>query len=124
VLVVYDERLASPGVGAFLNERFREALGDVTRKGVHVRDVTIMTIHDLETKESTDGFSLTELLSAYLPEARGGMISLHNFLARHPTFSAMIRPNETLVATSMAEIEELQKRLFPKLEGEPTAAPH
>jgi hypothetical protein len=29
----------------------------------------------------------------------------------------MVRPNETLVATSLAEIEELQKRLFPKLEG-------
>jgi hypothetical protein len=117
VLVVYDERLASPGVGAFLNERFREALGDVTRKSVAIRDLTIMTIHDLETKESTDGFSLIELLSAYLPDARGGMVSLHNFLARHPTFNAMVRPNETLVATSLAEIEELQKRLFPKLEG-------
>jgi hypothetical protein len=52
------------------------------------------------------------------------MISLHNFLARHPIFNEMIRPNETLVATSMAEIEELQKRLFPKLEGKPPSTPH
>ncbi|HEY3814573.1 MAG TPA: hypothetical protein VGL66_15230 [Caulobacteraceae bacterium] len=118
VLVVYDERLASPGVGAFLNERFRDALGDVARKDVVIRDLAIMTIHDLETKESTDGFSLTELLSAYLPESRGGMVSLHNFVARHPTFNTMLRPNETLMATSLAEIEELQKRLFPKLAGD------
>jgi hypothetical protein len=114
VLVVHDERLASPGVGAFLNERFRERLGNIAQANVRIDDLTILTIHDLETKESSDGFSLTALLAAYVAASRGGMISLHNFLARHPTYSAMVRPNETLMAKSLAEVEELRNRFFPK----------
>jgi hypothetical protein len=122
VLVVHDERLASPGVGAFLNERFRERLGDAARAKVRVEDLTIMTIHDLEIKESSDGFSLTALLAAYVAGSRGGMVALHNFLARHPTYSTMVRPNETLMANSLAEVEELKNRLFPKTEGDEAAS--
>jgi len=122
VLVVHDERLASPGVGAFLNERFRERLGDVARAKVRVEDLTIVTIHDLETKESSDGFSLTALLAAYVAGSRGGMISLHNFLARHPIYSTMVRPNETLMAKSLAEVDELRNRFFPKTAGDEAAS--
>ncbi len=122
MLVVHDESLASPGVGAFLNERFRECLGDVARAKVRVEDLTIMTIHDLETKESSDGFSLTALLAAYVADSRGGMISLHNFVSRHRTYSAMVRPNETLMAKSLAEAEELRSRLFPKTTGDETVS--
>ncbi len=50
------------------------------------------------------------------------MVSLHNFLARHPTYSAMVRPNETLMAKSLAEVEELGSRLFPKTVGDEAAS--
>ena len=43
---------------------------------------------DLETKKSSDGFSLTALLATYVAELRGGMTSLHNFLALHPYSAA------------------------------------
>lgn len=114
VLVVHDERLTSPGMGAFLNERFRECLGEITRTGVRIEDLTIMTIHDLETKESSEGFSLTGLLADYVANSRGGVISLQNFLARHPTYRTMVRPNETLMRKSLEEMDELSQRLFPK----------
>ena len=122
VLVVHDERLASPGVGAFLNERFRERLGDVARAKARVEDLTIMTIHDLEVIESSIQFSLTELLAAYVAVSQGGMTSLHNFLARHPTYSTMVRPNETLKAKSLAEIEELTNRCFRKTASDVAAS--
>lgn len=121
VLVVHDEHLASPGVGAFLNERFRERLGDVARAKARVEDLTIMTIHDLEIKESSDGFSLTALLAAYVADSQGGMVSLHNFLAHHPTYSRMVRPNETLMTKSLAEVDELRNRFFPQSAGNEAA---
>jgi hypothetical protein len=112
VLVVHDDRLSSPGCGAILNERFHACLGDISASKVRVENLTIMTIHDLENKESSDGFSMTELLSAYVAEASGGMVSLHNFMARDSRFNAKVRPSETLIRESAAEIEELRKRLF------------
>jgi hypothetical protein len=114
VLIVYDDRLASPGVGAFLTERFFECLGNVGGAAVRVEHLTVMTVDDLENKESSDGFTLTDVLSGYVAAARGGMVSLHNFIARDAFFNTKVKPNETLLAVSYAEVDELKQQLFPK----------
>jgi len=113
VLVVHDDRMGSPGMGVFLDRIFRDLLGDVG-KSVRVAPLTLMTIHDLENQESSDGFSLTELLAAYTTGSTGGMISLHNFMAFDQRFSSKTRLSEALIEKSTSTISVLTRELFPK----------
>jgi hypothetical protein len=111
VLLVYDERMGSPGIGVFLNRIFMELIEGLGNR-VGVAPLTVMTITDLENIESSE-FHMRELLTAYASYSGAGMISLHNFMATHPVFKVKIRPNETLKSKFFEFTDHLQQVLFP-----------
>ena len=115
VLVVHDERMGSPGVGVFLNRIFAELLGDVGTR-VRVAPLMVMTIHDLENLESSQSFSVRELLAAYVARSNGGMISVNNFMATDDAFKTKVRPSEALMRKSYEIVQQLQRELFPAAE--------
>jgi len=119
VLVVHDERMGSPGMNIFLDSLFNEFLGELPGR-IRIAPLTVMTIADLEHQESSDGFTMTELLGEYCKLPAGHPMSLHNFMARSE-FTSRIRPPQSLIDRSLALGRRIQLDLFPKPEGAVTA---
>lgn len=84
VLLVFDIRMAAPGIGRFLEKEFRNLLGSVPA-GFFVHPLIILTISDLEHLVSgVESLSLQEVLRAYSSADPERVSSVHNFIATSP----------------------------------------
>jgi hypothetical protein len=118
VLLVHDTRLDAPGIGAFLESEFKASLGSSVA-GKIVAPLTIMTIQDLESLESSiEGFSLVELLPAYTRECPDRMQSLHNYIV-FSDYGRRTIPSRYLMESSSEILTVLERELFPKTNSTP-----
>jgi hypothetical protein len=84
VLLVFDARMAAPGLGHFLDSEFRSLLGP-TPTGFFVHSLIILTISDLEhLVAAVEHLSLQEVLRAYSAADPKRLSSFHNFVATSP----------------------------------------
>jgi hypothetical protein len=112
VLLVHDTRLDIPGLGSLLEADFRSLLGDVPA-GKIVAPLTLMTIKDLETLESSiEGFSLIEFLAAYTRDCSDRIQSVHNYIV-FSEFGRRVVPNRHLTESSSEILTLLTRELFP-----------
>jgi hypothetical protein len=116
VLLVHDTRLDTPGLGAFLEVEFRTLLGEISVEKV-VAPLTVMTIEDLESLESSvEKFSFVELLAAYTRACRDRMQSLHNYMA-FSDYGRRIVPSRYLMESSSEILDVLERELFTKTDS-------
>jgi hypothetical protein len=81
ILLVFDARMAAPGVGRFLEKEFRALLGTVP-SGFFVHPLIILTVADLEHLISgVESLSLEAFLRAYSMADPERLSSVHNFIA-------------------------------------------
>ena len=84
VLLVFDARMAAPGLGHFLDSEFRTLLGPIPT-GFFVHSLIILTISDLEhLAAAVEHLSLQEVLRAYSSADPKRLSSFHNFVANSP----------------------------------------
>ncbi len=110
VLLVFDVRMAAPGVGRFLEKEFRALLG-TEPSGFFVHPLIILTVADLEHLISgVESLSLEEFLRAYSIADPERVSSVHNFIATSPYLN-QVRPSpilaelmEEFMATARAEL--------------------
>jgi hypothetical protein len=118
VLLVHDTLLDAPGIGAFLESEFRALLGDIPIDKV-VAPLTIMTIQDIETLDSSvEYFSFVGLLAAYTRDCRDRMQSLHNYMA-FSDYGRRVVQSRYLKESSAEILSLLERELFSKTNGSP-----
>ena len=84
VLLVFDARMAAPGLGQFLDTEFRSLLGPIPT-GIFVHSLIILTIADLEhLVAAVEHLSLQEVLRAYSGADPKRLSSFYNFIATSP----------------------------------------
>lgn len=113
VLLVHDTRFDTPALGSFLDAEFRVLLGEVPA-GKVVAPITIMTVQDIESLESSvETFSFVDLLAAYTLECRDRVQSLHNYMA-FSDYGKRIVPSRHLMESSSEILAVLERELFEK----------
>jgi len=119
VLLVHDPLLGVAVYGNFLATEFSrlfgagEVTGELQKGDQRVAPLTVMTIGDLETLESSVGeFSLREFLADYSRDCPDRLRSLHNFVALSHYRNRMFR-NENLTAKAADIIRRCKNALFP-----------
>jgi hypothetical protein len=114
VLLVHDERMGTAGLGRFLDQEFRQALG-VTPEKIHIHPLIVMTVGDLENlATSVEGFGLRDFLRDYSVANPERMRSVHNFMATSERYSGLIRPSQDLMDATFALGERIKAELFPQ----------
>jgi hypothetical protein len=95
VLLVFDVRMATPGVGRFLEREFRALLGTVPSE-FFVHPLIILTVADLEHLISgVESLSMENFLRAYSIADPERVRSVHNFIATSPYLN-QVRPSPIL----------------------------
>jgi hypothetical protein len=113
VLLVHDTGLNAPAYGTFLDAEFRSLLGSVPL-GKRVMPLTVMTIADLESLESSvEEFSMRQLLEDYAAAQPEALVSLHNFIAVDPRYAGKIKPSAQLMKDSDHLMRLAHRELFP-----------
>jgi hypothetical protein len=128
VLLVFDVRMAAPGIGHFLDSEFRTLLGEVS-KGFFVHRLIILTVSDLEHLISgVESLSLEEFLRAYSSADPERVGSVHNFIA-NSAYLNQVRPSpileelmEEFMAAARAELLPSSPPLNPPPENSSASA--
>ena len=111
VLLVFDERMGTPGIGHFLESEFRIHLGPVPA-GRIVHPVIVLTIFDLEHLVwGVESLSLQVFFRAYSAADFERLSSVHNFISRS-AFYNQVGQSEKLEELSRQFMEEAQKEII------------
>ena len=112
VLLVFDTRMAAPGLGRFLDNEFRLLLGPVPT-AFFVHSVVLLTISDLEhLVAAVDKLSLQDVLRAYSSADPERMSSFHNFIAGSRYLNE-IRNNPDLESLAQELMDAARTELLP-----------
>ena len=118
VLVVHDTRMDAPAYGDFLEAEFRSLLTATSPK-IRVAPLTVMTIRELESLESSvDRVALRQLLEDYTRACPDRVRSLHNYIA-YSEYVDKMKPSNELINISSDLIIHAQRELFPPTVDEP-----
>jgi len=111
VLLVFDERMGTPGLGQFLESEFRTLLGAVP-SGRLVHPVTVLTIFDLEHLVwGVESLSLQAFLREYSAADHERLSSVHNFISRS-AFLNQVGQSELLEELSAGFMEEARREIM------------
>ena len=114
VLLVHDERMATAGLGHFLDQEFRGLLGTIPNT-VYIHPLIVVTIADLENlSTSIQAFSFMDFLHDYSIANPERMQSVHNFLSTSEPYASNIRAPQELIEASYMLGQSIKAELFPK----------
>lgn len=115
VLLVFDARMAAPGLGHFLDTEFRSQLGPIPT-GFFVHSIIILIISDLEhLVAAVEHLSLQEVLRAYSGADPKRLSSFHNFVANSPYLN-QVRKSPVLESLIEEFIKAAREELLPGLD--------